>query len=528
MATDLPENHKTEYFKHNRDIFVPKDLQVGDIISCKIASSREGPSGHYIRYLDRRAIVLGFQANLMQTTYTGIHVARLASSRNALHKESSFHIDKSMGEKGDISGILFPSVIRTNRTDVVPLNETHFPSGKIERIGRISPGLLSQFSEAFRKDQENGLSSESSYRALDSRQTYIPGFSYVLEMRQDAENLWPEIVRPYSQLDDFIKARIASEMQNDSRIVGSHMNIDEVIADHREKRKELQNLWKNQTPAVRAAFIDVTTVPEVKNAELPAHEAFQTNPRKNKAKKKRSLPFPLPPVIRNEPSEPEIFPTKRRTYVVANDTSYENITSLTEHFRSGTNVSRIILPEALWRGRYINMKIFNLTDHQNSDLAFRPCAVWKVFHDRETGDLAGMELHPVTRRQAYKFSYKMPVYPQYTMSRAPSQLIADCVIRVPLDARYFHEITTANFFELTPNMVEEFAVLREIVILSEDRVHVYGLQTIPDNWVETNLPDTPSYEQFKKWADQREISFDGGTLTRNIRTRTAGKHERHP
>lgn len=536
MTDNLPEVEKTGYFRHHR-IFAPTDLQVGDIIRCKIASHREHETGPYVLYLNRRAIVLGFEVDMKNLAYTGIHIARLASSDTAREKEASFHLTSQMKRGGDLSGINLPCVIRTSRTDVIPLDKVHFLNHQITRIGRVSPAVLRQFSEALDKARDQGLSSSSSYPALDPQKSYIPGFRVVSQKSSQGQSGWPEIGRTYTELDTYDKARIANALEDADRIVDGEADIDHAIKRLNEAQRLEENSYNTFLQAYRAAaYAHQTKMREERHALTLAYQksievaaplppAAPASPKHPEQKKtKQALPFPPiaqpVPIPAKIPAEPAIVPANRRTYLVPALPLHASIDSLSENFGKVQLMSRITLPETLWRGRYIYTKILDLTDERNDKPAYRPCAIWKTFHDRESGKLAGMELHPVIREHEYKFSYKMPIYPQFTKSRAPSYLIGDCIIRIPLSALYFHENSTANFFELPQDKVNQFATLRDNATTSGDPVRIWGLQEVPANWVENDIVPTPSIEQFKEWAGERAFRFEG-RLTQQIHNQQA-------
>lgn len=176
------------------------------------------------------------------------------------------------------------------------------------------------------------------------------------------------------------------------------------------------------------------------------------------------------------------------------------------------------IPEHLWKGRYVMARIADLWDPENYNEAYRPCIVTKAYaklNENKEPVLAGLEMHPCTRQAAETFSFKMPVYPfGYRKGKREntqqSFLIADMVIRLSVDDKNFQrDMVTDNFRELTPDMVEKFD--RKVAHAKDSRgddLKVFGLEEIPDSWVEISLPFTPNtsiQEKLHQWKKARFV-----------------------
>ena len=139
----------------------------------------------------------------------------------------------------------------------------------------------------------------------------------------------------------------------------------------------------------------------------------------------------------------------------------------------------------------------------------RPCALWKLYADKNTRQIVGLELHPATRSQSENYQFKMRVSPLKTYSKKESLLVADCIIRVPLTAEYVHPDASISFFELTSEKAKEFMAIKAVMEEQNAPQQIIGLQTIPHHWVEAALDPTPSLQQLQKRARQQRVQADG-------------------
>lgn len=175
----------------------------------------------------------------------------------------------------------------------------------------------------------------------------------------------------------------------------------------------------------------------------------------------------------------------------------------------------VSLPDQLWRGRYVTARIADLNDPENYGNAYRPCIVTKAYaklNDEGQPVIAGLEMHPCTRAAHDSFSFKMPVHPYGWQERKANKqqtfLIADMVVRLPLEAQNFQSNIDSNFQELLPHMVEKFD--RHIAHAKEARsgdLRVFGLEEIPEDWVEIELPAPPSDILQSKLSKWKKASF---------------------
>jgi hypothetical protein len=189
------------------------------------------------------------------------------------------------------------------------------------------------------------------------------------------------------------------------------------------------------------------------------------------------------------------------------------------------------LPEHLWRGRYIMLKIGDIDNSKCTVEAYRPAALWRAY--AKLGDdglpvLAGLEFHPCTRMSAEGSKYKMPVYPfgwksGRGVNTKQSFLLADKIVRLPIDSPFLHtNHMDSNFRELLPRMVEKFdQKVTRAMVEEEGRIPVFGLQDIPDDWVEIKLPNPPSKDMQHKLSGWKKADFLEPTTPREKKNKRA-------
>lgn len=477
-------SNKTDYVIHNH-ILVPEDLKAGDIIRCRISTRSE--DGSRKMKFTRNALVLGFQFCPVSLQYTAVHVARF-SYRAELRTDEDhrYEIGEDDYRRGHINGLSLPVTLRTNHLDLVPLDIAHIPNQRIERIGSVSDQYLAKLLGVFRQRGTLERSEMLSCHAgFDPKQYYVPSHDFLLGESTQGK---VEPLIPYTKIDDYDLARIAVELSHEDRHMdGSEISqsyIDELNwrrkVSRPKKTPKLSKLFPKKPKEEPSIFVQGIAS---QNVQLEA------------------------PQIESERISPEA-----RHIVVVTSVDYDGEKQLSEIFQDRSQ-SRITLPEHLWQGRYLMLKVSDLgaraAGEKEEDMAYRPCALWKLYRDAATGEISGMELHPVTREQASQFSYKMPVYPLKTTSRQPSFLVADCLLRVPLSAQYFHDNATPNFFELPPYKVASFIdEIRKAKKYAED-IRIIGLQDVPDGWVEADLMPPPNMAQLREWAADRRLRFDG-------------------
>lgn len=481
-----PNSSKTNYFSHG-SMWVPQDIAAGDIIEMKNGK--------------KLGLILGFIYDTEQLAIRSVHVANITRDNEAARSLTALFIPATASRHGDVSGITLPAHIITDRTSWYKLEDVSKESFRIERVGCASPTYFERVLAALQKNNKASL-----LEIKDSR-IYIPSLEYAMASQKvDA----PTGLVPYGQLDDYDRALLIRDLKDPTRTMDGDEVHSAYVADLKQRQRAgYIGYLKNRALEREAAKLDATFRRANSTVIKPSASVVLCEP--------ANTSFVQEDII--VPDTRQIIRTD--TEVAGETPEMENLQAA---FKRRAPVKTITLPKHLWQGRYLMLNISDLLrDGEGAEedgTAYRPCAVWKAYADKNTGDIVGLELHPVTRNQAKDFKFKLPVYPLKTVSQKDSCLIADCVIRVPLSSEYFHEIAVSNFFELTPEKIEKFMAKKAAMVAMDVTPHVVGLQTIPDHWEEVELDPTPSMQQLQKWASTGHIRFDGN-LTDKIRARTS-------
>lgn len=473
-------------FHLHSQIWVPEDLQAGDIIRCKMLTLHS--ELEKAEMCPRNVMVLGFEMDPESLEYTSIHVSRFSYTPMHCTDSTNFLIPRYMERKGLVQGLDTPLVMTTDHTDFIPLTFDHF-NDRITRVGNVSLELFKDIKESMEEGHNNAPNSRPRYPKKENKDWYIAGAHMVGE-----DITSPHHQYEYSDLSDIDRARIQMDtiMKKDPyKLDGAY--VTQCILDFEKacKKYQYQLYLESKNRKKESRFSDEDS----RKARAQDTQDRKSNVNHNTPETTKT---PISPEERFMMSIPRMDTEK-----------LASLQELAEKFNTKAPANfNITLPKHLWQGRYLMLRIPSLVDKDCDGDAYRPCAVWKAYADKETGDLAGLELHPVTRGSANRSTYKFQVYPVKTGSKNPSYLLADCVVRVPLDEKYFHESTTSNFYELPPSKLEKFKAKRDIA-MDKCEPHIVGLQEVPENWVEIDMDPVPSFQQFIKWVEKGQISFDG-------------------
>ncbi|MCB9988823.1 MAG: hypothetical protein H6868_05740 [Rhodospirillales bacterium] len=486
----------TDLMFHN-DVWVPENVRAGSIIGCQLMTHANGE----YRPFSRSAMILGFQVDPEDFSYTGLHVLPLRFGIND-NDEHAFSLGRYHEKEGNVSGVKLPAQMPYGEIHYVPMDIKNFTYWNMALRGHVSEDLFTEVCEEIRNYQSSG------HKIKHIGAPKIQGTDYTL-------------LAPHQ----------------------SHLSVADVIPHHpiHSLDKETEELYKLADVHRRMNTLSGNRVAEfISDLHLSAqqtarHERY-INRMTEKAQKdrrfyishKRETCFSteeqrsdLSQRIDKQLAKMERDPTHREKYeyVLALLDGIKNgpeaLSALQQEFeqrKSGR--SYIELPSFLWQGRYISMKINSLMDESVSGNAFRPCIVWKLYEDRNTGELAGMELHPCTRNSADNFKYKMPANPLYTRSLNPGFLVADCLVRVPFHPRYFQDSAHTRFNELPGDKFMKFRTRRDHVMSNGNDLRIWGLKERPENWVERPLEERPSDQWLEKQFEARLIGLDGHHIDR--------------
>lgn len=491
----------SDYHRHS-GLWVPEDLQAGDIIRCKMMTKHRDVD--QAEMCSRNVMVLGMEMEPDTLEYTSIHVARFSYNPTYCTDDTNFLIPRYLERRGLITGLTEQATLKADRTDFVPLTQDHFWSDvyDVQRIGKVDRSLFAEIRETMERGHRIA-GSQSRLPPRNTKKWYVAGAHLAGE---DVPS--PHHKHEFTALDEIDVARIQADWA---------LRKDPNKLEAKFVTKCLANIERARIALARQANWEARhkkgeSVHPPRNKTIFAESAGTARSQNNDT----AVAYPL-------------SPDERFTMLLphAGVSKLNDLRELAVHFKNqaDTNFFKIELPKHLWQGRYMMVKTPDLHDEENDGTSYRPCVVWKAYADRDTGKLTGLELHPVTRGSLNTFRYRFQVYPLHTDSRRPGHLIADCIVRVPLTERYFHDQNHQPFFELPPDKLEKFKERREHALNSGDPVHVYGLKDIPDNWVEIALDPTPSFQQFMKWSESGKIQFDGAM---NDRARQRQREHKHP
>lgn len=178
----------------------------------------------------------------------------------------------------------------------------------------------------------------------------------------------------------------------------------------------------------------------------------------------------------------------------------------------------IALPEHLWKGRYMMLRIPSLLDSEEmDDMTNRPAALWRAWvRPDENGELkiSHMMFMPCTRTQAKEFSYKMKTKPLDTTVKTPSFVIAERPVIVEVNAMNFqpNQPHLGTFYELMPNQVADLE--KKVQLAQEFGAYDYWGELTPDNLpedcLEIQLPEPPNEKMRQKLVNWGAARFVGG------------------
>jgi hypothetical protein len=490
------------------DLWVPNNLGQGDIVRCDLKTDFYR-TGNY-EVCTRNCLVLGVTVNSKTLDLESIRLVRF-SYHTLFHSEGhELLIDPLERDwRTKISGLMKPAILRTGKIeDVPPFSE--FFGHYIDRGGRISAekfpilkfhlhkgAALNGFK--LRNYAENRMGSKTERLFLPGLDPSLfpkasplgikqlpPEIDYFSLMPEEREDIIERLQA--SRIAKIISGRL--QHQNDKGFVQASRQAEaEALAVAKAYVREL----RRTIPSHRSDDI----YPVLNETVARLVECSDEEAGRNKWRRVQDI-SPMQDILAEQRlAAAQVINTRAEGLKrIAAQTIDSNSLRDLETLGIGGLLREptIQLPKQLWQGRFLFMRIPNLLDPaMMSDVAFRPCAIWRAFAKvNEEGEpvLAGFELHPCTRSAANAFGHTMGVRP-LDGSKKTSHLIADLIIRAPLNAEYFQPEQQADaFYDLLPNQIRDMETKRSLV-QANGGFKVYGLQDIPAEWVEIKLPDPP-------------------------------------
>ncbi len=470
----------------------------------------------------RNCLVLGMDVDRDTMEIERVHLARFSYSINDCDPTTTLHLDRNDPQfRTRVHGLRQPAILRSQNIDSVPVDSGYF-GFFMDKIGSIDPSLFPLVEEYM---DRGAKSKKTSRRAnafpLDGECTmFVPGllpdaFDHLYDMKLAECAPLTEEAREYGRQKAIETLPF--------KILGAVLQRDADWAFYRHHRTTARQ--------ARDAHKQLEHIMRHKKSGLPPTEEIR-------ALIERAIK-PMEKPVSDEDSQtladiPELRKLLEQAFGIEKEKTASGLSrnfadqvldpDSMAHFET-LGIGGLIrdtavqLPQQLWKGRYMMMRLPDLNGIENTgEFVHRPCAVWRAFarYDESLGGpvLAGLELHPCTRSSGHKFTHKMGVRPLSTTVQTPSHMIADIAIRVPLTTEYFQprQPDTGTFFELLPRRVEEFKMKRSLAE-QNGGIQIQGMQAIPEDWVEIQLPEPPNEKiraALRKW---HRIEFEGGPQT---------------
>lgn len=486
MLEDVEKDASANHVQPQPDECVSgaETLNIGQIIRARIPTIFDGE----IRIFERDCIVIGFEGMPKAgDKATGVYLARLNHNPQKFTADYGHVVEamdfRAMGINGDIGSF----VLRTDRVDLLPI-EPFFLGSKIKTVGFINnhetmmvlgdeiiKGLASEGAEA-------GRGPRTRLEGSEARQTYMHGAEPVFRGFKQAA-----IARAMTKLrrggsDDYERAlhQVSVQLMQQAATAGyiARKNTREKFADAATERPA-------RTPKLEyITRADILKRRRRMSTQRADQIVSRHNARVRRNREEAGLEIPRDPGHIRGNAIAETQPKYLRK-----SKSMTNGHSARPLFSIATNYTPI-LPHNIRRGDVIVLKIADIQDTKDKRPAQRPCVVWNVYQDRETGEICGLDVFPRTRLRAHEFDAALSVeLPNLYNNRIwdGGRILVQKIARLPLTPEFFHP-STKRVRALNPALAQEILDKRNAIEASQTAITPYGLVEIPENWV---LRDTP-------------------------------------
>ena len=522
-------------YLYQGDIWVPRKLKQGDVIRADLPT--RNTQGE-MEVMPRNCLVLGVDIDSQSMQLEAVRIMRLsyAGVFDGARDHEIILDPQESAYRFKLNGLKHAAVLRTGHVEILRAGSEFFGFA-MDRLGSFSEEVFDEISEAI----EKGYKAERQYNRLRSPVDFgIQGSFF-------ASGLDP---KDWEHSDAFRldEARLNHANGQGASFRLSSPETQQVLTERMERHAPVAMLSSKEHRYREKGYQNQLTQEE-RETQRAIRKLLRSmaNPRITLSRQELSRlinvavrEYGVAVTDELKPADtmssiaaiPEFANLLEQHFGISPDKKEEQQKRLTQIFSSQSidpNSLRdletlgigglvrddvIRLPQQLWRGRYVMMRIPNL-GHQgySREETYRPCALWRAFAKvNEQGDpeLAALELHPCTRDSAEHYTHKMKVRPLDTTVPTPSFLIADLAIRAPITPQYFQPFQPqqGNFYELLPNMVDAFEQKRRMVETSGD-MKIFGMKTLPEDWVEIHLPEPPN-EKVRGYLGKRDIRFVGG------------------
>ncbi|NBX66644.1 MAG: hypothetical protein EBQ96_06590 [Proteobacteria bacterium] len=467
-----------------------KNLRIGQIISAKIPTIKDG----IVHLYDRDCIILGFEGTAKKEHITGLYLARLAYARVKFDPEFGHVVDADEFRQAGIHGLRNSFVLRTDRVDLLPIDPL-FLGRHVTEIGYISEReTMLQLGDAILRGlmSGNGEASRGPRQRLegsDLRQTIAPGMMPVFEKFPLAR-----IAREMTKLkragtDDYERALYQLQLMKRQAAGAAERAFRREAAIKRREVAEAAaamaaaaTAGEDQAPRrVRTEYLKPSDVKRGRRRRMSdtAVERLVTrvNERVRRNREELGLDAPRDPGHIRGNAIAAATPKHQRITRSADLSSVRPLFSVADNYVP-------ILPKGTKRGNVLVLKIADILDPKDKRPAQRPCVVWNVYEDKETGEVCGFDVFPRTRLRAHQFDEAyMAEFPNLYNNRIwdGGRIITQMFARVEVGPKHFHPFTK-RVRTLNPKLVEELVEKRNACETSGKTMTPYGLAEIPENW----------------------------------------------
>lgn len=522
-------------YHYINDMWFPKNLRQGDVIQAFLPTQYD----HRFDQMElwpRNCLVLGIDVNRETAEPEFLKVMRFSYNTADVNEHEFFFDPEDYRFK--IHGFRKRAVLRTGRIETIP-----FDAGSlnyyVNMTGWLDPEVMDIFDAAIDKGYTYKRSGRDLPYDQNSETVCVPSLNplyYTQDSKQFDivdDSFGPTIDDIDHEEWEFIKDRMEANY-----VVRELKRPDILKHEKEEVRDEVRAVrWMRREKRSLINRLTLGGHKPKKDSSVITHETIETVLKQHMMDEREMIPErddmwgDEAMVLRRSDITPlkEIlykrFGLKMETQTLDLSDVFkqridpQSIADLQTFGIGGfVRASDVSIPEHLWQGRYVMARIADLSDPENYNNAYRPCVITKAYAKmNEDGEpvLAGLEMHPCTRKQAGDFAFKMPVYPfgYITDAKANKQqsfVIAEMIVRLPLTAENFQSHLVQNsFHELSPQMVDR--IIRRAEYAKEARggdLQIFGLKDIPHDWVEIKLPSAPMPEiqsKLTKWGKARFI-----------------------
>jgi len=467
-------------------------LQTGKIIQARIPTVREDGT---VEFYERKCLVLGLEGVAGKNEITGVYVVRLAFAQKKLYNDYGYVLDHFVQRLEGVVGLPKSTVIRTDRVDLIPANAFYlgpklrtegFVAKRaimLEIADEIMKGLAADGAEASRGPRTRLEGSEL-------RQTFQSGMEPIFTGLQLGK-----IIRRASLLkrvgqDDYERAIIQTEIQQIEE--AARIGFEE----RRAKRVEtaIEDTAKEKparTP--RLEYLRPADVRKGRKRDLSSSRidaiVSRVNVQVRKNREAAGLEVARDPGHMNERAHDTLPAQGRKSKGVWEAHEVTSYFSVAENYIPA-------LPPELKRNDIIVLKIADIMDPDDKRPAQRPCVVWNVYEDAETGAVCGLEVFPRTRLRAHQFdaAYTSSFPNLYRRNVWDGgYVLAQRIARVPVTQEYFHPVTK-RVKPLNPILFDELVEKRAQCEADGRTIAPFGLNDIPQNWIlrEAQAPEITS------------------------------------